>query len=205
MRNAAPFGVAALALLGLLAAMVFMMVQISDKDSQIDVLSHNLDALRTQVYRQGEKPVSPPAKDITGSSNNTGATGATGPQGPQGLPGRDATDAQVASAVDSYCFAHASCIGPQGPKGDVGPKGDPGDAGAIGPKGDTGDIGPAGPPGQDGINGTNGLNGADGKDGAAGQPPYSWTQPGFLPNQTETCSRTDPFDPAQPTYTCTVN
>lgn len=52
-------------------------------------------------------------------------------------------------------------------------------------------VGATGPGGTDGANGTNGTN---------GEPPVSWK---FRYLKTYyTCARTDPFDPASPTYSC---
>lgn len=52
------------------------------------------------------------------------------------------------------------------------------------------------------LQGPKGSDGKDGAKGEPGEPVLSWTQPGPLPGTTETCTRTDPFDPAAPTYEC---
>lgn len=100
--------------------------------------------------------------------------------------------------------------GDTGATGDTGPRGYPGPEGIQGPPGVAGQTGTAGTngadsstPGPQGPAGANGANGLNGADGAAGQPPFSWTQPGIL--GPETCTRTDPFDPASPTYQCTTD
>lgn len=121
--------------------------------------------------------------------------------------------AQVAQAVASYCDSNGKCAGPSGPSGIVGPSGAPGTAG---PQGATG---PQGPAGVDGANATaqqvadavatycsehNGCAGPVGPPGPAGlpgEPPVSWTYQDILGGQ-HSCTRTDPFDPAAPTYRC---
>lgn len=112
-----------------------------------------------------------------------------GTPGPSGQNGQNATDDQVARQVDIYCDIRVECEGPPGVDGTDGVNGTDGATGPQGPQGDTG------PAGQAGADGTNGTNGAD------GQPPVSWTYTDDL-GITHTCTRTDPFDPTAPTYTC---
>lgn len=75
--------------------------------------------------------------------------------------------------------------------------------GQAGVNGTAGQPGTDGTPGVDGAPGTPGADGAPGPagpDGTPGQPPLSWTWSDA--RDTYTCTRTDPFDPASPTYTC---
>lgn len=53
-----------------------------------------------------------------------------GPQGPDGDPGRAPTEEEIAAAIDEYCSAHNSCIGPAGATGPAGSTGPTGSAGA---------------------------------------------------------------------------
>lgn len=113
--------------------------------------------------------------------------GEPGAPGQNGANGRDATDQQVESAVSLYCDLRLDCQGPAGLPGPNGASGTPGADGVDGTPGAQGDPGPAGP---------------TGPAGADGQPPVSWTWPDALGFQ-HTCTRTDPFDEARPTYQCT--
>lgn len=140
----------------------------------IQVLANNNDALRDQVKSLGQTPVAPPAGDVT---NNAPLVGAPGPQGLRGEIGP---------------------VGPVGPMGEMGLPGQVGPPGVAGANG-IGEPGPTGPQGESGVAGPAGASGAPGADG---QPPYAWTQPGLVPGSTVTCTRTDPFDPMAPTYTC---
>lgn len=104
------------------------------------------------------------------------------------------TAAQVAQAIASYCGPDGKCRGPAGPSGPAGNNGQSATADQVAAGLATycgahnqcaGPAGPAGP---------SGSNGQD------GQPPVSWTYTDLLGQHT--CSRTDPFDRAAPTYTC---
>lgn len=125
-----------------------------------------------------------------------GIPGSTGPQGdvgPQGIPGAPGPPGADATGVP----------GQPGPPGEPGPPGRDGSNGSDGAAGSpgadaTGIPGPAGPPGPAGEPGAPGVNGGD---GPAGQPPFSWTYTDIL-GTSYLCSRTDPFDPAAPTYSC---
>jgi hypothetical protein len=124
-----------------------------------------------------------------------GDRGETGPQGPAGPVGADGT----------------SITGPPGPPGPAGANGIDGRDGTDGVDGATvtGPPGPAGAEGVDGQDGQDGQDGADGQSisgpagpaGADGQPPTAWTYTDPL-GIDYICDRTDPFDTAQPTYTC---
>lgn len=106
-----------------------------------------------------------------------------GPVGPQG-PGP--TEEQVSIAVRAYC-ASGSCTGPAGPPGPAGQ-----DSTVPGPQGPVG-------PGST-VPGPQGPEGPAGPSGADGQPPSSWSYQWL--GITYTCTRTEPFDPSTPTYTC---
>lgn len=124
------------------------------------------------------------------------------------------TAPQVAQAVATYCNVHGQCAGPPG---------SPGTSGSAGPTGSTGLPGNPGQNatadqiadavttycaahnnciGKDGEAGPTGSAGPPGSSGQPGQPPVSWKYTDAL-NIEHTCNRTDPFDPASPTYTCT--
>lgn len=100
--------------------------------------------------------------------------------------------------TDSAGFGCLGAAGAAGVAGKTGPSGRPGDPGTAGVDGKDGQPGPQG------VQGDPGPAGTDGTDGADGQPPVSWTQPGRTPGETETCTRTDPFNPAQPAYQCST-
>lgn len=123
------------------------------------------------------EPTAPAPEAIPGPQGSAGATGATGAAGPRGEKGDIGIPGQT---------------GPQGPAGEAGEsgatgaQGDPGPSGAQGPAGASGPAGPAG---------------ATGPAGADGQPPLSWTYTDAL-GLSYICTRTDPFDPAVPTYSC---
>ena len=153
------------------------------QQAQISTLSANNDALRQQVQQLGQKPVAPPAQDVTGTVPTVAPIpGPSGSRGADGRDGRDATSEQIAQGVSEYCLAHANCTGPAGPAGRDGTNGLPGPAGADGAAG---------------TNGADGAPGLPGTPGAPGEPPVSWTTA-----DGEFCSRTTPFDPAAPTYSC---
>lgn len=153
------------------------------QQAQISTLSANNDALRSQVQQLGERPVAPPAEDVTGTTPSIAPIpGPSGSSGTNGRDGRDATSAQIAQGVAEYCLAHTSCTGPPGRDGTNGKDGVPGPAGADGAAG---------------ANGADGAPGLPGTPGAPGEPPVSWTTA-----DGEFCSRTTPFDPAAPTYSC---
>jgi hypothetical protein len=104
---------------------------------------------------------------------NGGCRGSTGVGAP-GSPGQSVTADQVAAGVASYCTAHNQCQGPAGASGAAG---------------------------QNGTDGAAGAPGAAGTDGHDGAPPVAWTYTDPIGMQ-HTCTRTDPFDPAAPTYQC---
>jgi hypothetical protein len=144
----------------------------------IDVLVTDGETVQDQIRELGEEPAAPPPTERTdgepGPAGAIGPQGPPGPQGPRGFPGLPGPDGLPGG------------VGPAGPAGEVGTAGEPGPAGAEG------EAGPAGP---------EGATGPEGPAGADGQPPLSWTF--FFPNGVEhTCTRSDPFDPANPTYTC---
>lgn len=172
--------VAALAVLGLLVVMVFLMVQVTDKDSKISQLATNTDALREQVKGLDETPVAPPAKEVTGQPGPVGATGSQGPRGYPGEPGPQ---------------------GVMGVPGLPGPAGAPGPAGVPGEAGADGAPGPQGVPGPSGVDGAPGAVGPPGPSGAAGAPPVGWVWTDPLGIE-YSCTRTTPFDPAAPRYEC---
>lgn len=126
--------------------------------------------------------------------------------GPRGVPGRGPTPAEVLDAVIAYCQARSECRGPvgaNGPGGQPGPAGQAGqDSTVPGPTGPAGADGPQGPAGPAGAPGPPGPPGPAGPAGADGQPPTSWTYTDTFGIQ-RTCIRSTPFNPSQPTYTCT--
>lgn len=142
----------------------------------IDVLASNNDALRDQVKSLGETPVAPPADSVTSSPE--------GQKGGTGTPGRAPTSAEIFAQVKTYC-QFSFCVGPQGSTGAAGQNGTDGTPGQNGADGQS-ITGPAGPAGTSGTD---------------GQPPASWTYTDTF-GVTSTCARTDPFDPAAPTYSC---
>lgn len=152
--------------------------QIKDLNNQIGALGTGLDDVRNQVKRCADKRANAPGcnEPVTPPAT-TVIAGTAGQAGSQGLTGAP------------------GATGPEGPVSTVpGPKGDPGDA-------------VVGPPGQDGAPGQNGADGAPGKDGsngADGQPVFAWTYTDGLGIQ-YTCVRDDPFDPAKPTYHCSLS
>lgn len=119
---------------------------------------------------------------IQGPQGIQGEQGLQGAQGIRGPPGIDGTD-----GVDG-------AVGPQGEKGETG------DTGPQGPQGEKGDTGAQGPQGETGATG---AVGPQGPAGANGQPPFAWVVYNEAGNVIESCVRTDPFDPSEPTYTCT--
>ena len=174
-KGLGPNVVTAIAVAGLLAAMVFLMVGTTDRDAKIDRLSAGNDALRVQVQEQGEIPVAPPAETVTGE------TGAEGLQGPRGFTG-DRGDAGV--------------IGIAGIPGQTGSPGVDGAGGADGADGaDSVTPGPVGATGADST--------TPGPAGPAGEPPASWTFTDRS-GAAYDCNRTDPFDPTSPAYECTA-
>jgi hypothetical protein len=120
-----------------------------------------------------------------------GAQGIPGVQGPQGVQGNDGL--QGAQGVR----------GPPGENGKDGTNGTPGADGAQGPQGEQGPAGATGPQGPQGERGETGAVGPQGPAGADGQPPTGWVVFGENDQVIETCKRSDPFDSASPTYTCT--
>jgi hypothetical protein len=152
------------------------------------------------------------AQDVglfVGPRGKTGAVGSSGANG-RGITAQSIVGGHlVATYTDGSVADLGQVVGPAGSagtKGDTGvsivsvtekqesdgthlivnlSEGDPQDVGML-PKGDPGN------PGSDGK---------DGSDGQDGQPPVSWTYTDALGMQ-HTCTRTDPFDPASPTYAC---
>jgi len=151
----------------------------------IETLSGDSAALRAQVYSTGETPVAPPAEARVDGVD--GARGIAGSQGVAGLDGRDGVDGT--NGIDG--------ISPAAIPGSNGTIGETGTSGVNGADGLSGASGADGAPGQ------NGADGAAGADGADGEPPASWT---FTDTQgvTYTCTRAEPFDAANPQYTCTT-
>lgn len=129
-------------------------------------------------------------------------------------PGRAPTDDEIDAAAADYLAANPPAPGATGPPPSTATvaaevarwlEANPP---AQGPQGIPGQSPPClsqpsqcqGPAGRDGIDGATGQTGAP---GAAGQPPVSWesTDPD---GRTTICTRTEPFDPAQPRYQCAV-
>ncbi|MEO7260245.1 MAG: hypothetical protein ABI047_03145 [Jatrophihabitantaceae bacterium] len=164
------------------------------------------------------------------ASGAPGPTGAAGP-GPSAVQiqnavasycsavkcGSGPTAAQVAQAVATYCRSDGRCQGPAGSDatGAPGVSGAPGASGAPGQNATADQVaaavatycaaheqcaGPAGADGRD-ATGAPGSPGPSGASGGPGQPPVSWTYTDAL-GVDHTCSRTDPFDAAAPTYRC---
>lgn len=175
---AGPNTVALLLTIGLLGSLVFGMVTIDSQNRQIAQLSSNSDALREQVKDAGDKPVAPPAKSVTGDAGKDGQIGPRGFTGDEGPRGD---------------------IGVAGLLGAVGPVGSNGLNGLDGMTGATGADGADGAPGADGATGPKGDTGAAGADG---EPAASYTIAG--PGGEQTCTRTEPFDKAAPTYECAL-
>lgn len=146
-------------------------------------LGAGLTEANRRLAEVGEAPVMVPSvPPVVGPAGPAGAAGAPGSAGSPGAPG---------------------AAGPAGAAGAQGPPGPTGAPGAAGPPGAEGSQGPAGASGADGAAGAAGADGQPGPagaDGAAGQPPVSWTF--AIGPITYTCTRTDPFDPASPTYQC---
>jgi pilus assembly protein FimV len=140
----------------------------------------NAQKLYQQLLEAGQQPQGQNPATVTGA------------QGQAGTNGKDATDAQVQAGIERYCTFNKGCQADPVP----------GPAGAAGA---TGSPGAAGTNGTDGAPGKDGAAGAPGAPGADGQPPSSWTYTttDVLGNTTtHQCTRSDPFDPAAPTYSC---
>lgn len=138
----------------------------------------NAEKLYQQLLEEGIKPAAEKPAEVEaapGQNGETGPRGFTGDQGPRG---------------------------DTGPTGVAGLLGATGGVGSAGLNGSSGADGTAGSTGADGSTGPAGATGSDGTVGAAGQPPMSWTFT-TTPGGDQTCTRTDPFDPASPTYSCT--
>lgn len=186
---AGPNTVALLLTIGLLGALVFGMVTIDSQSRQIAQLSSNSDALREQVKAAGEVPVAPPAKAVVGEPGKDGGQGDSGP------PGRAPTTEEVASSVAVYCSTRTDCQGSPGAPSTI-----PGATGEAGTNGQDSTVpGPVGPTGP--ASTTPGPKGDTGTTGDDGEPAVSWTF-STTPGGEQTCSRTEPFDPAAPTYAC---
>ncbi|MCI2959558.1 collagen-like protein [Agromyces atrinae] len=206
-------GTAAIALAAVLAVLgggIYLATANADLRSQLN-LAHddlrasqeNAESLYDQLLAEGVRPDAERPSEVVSTP---------GTQGPRGDAGRPPTLDEISSAVERYCAPRSGCIGPAGLAGSdgapgiAGASGQPGSegpAGTPGANGQPGDTGPAGPPGPTGLPGTDGAPGIDGAPGPAGQPPSSWT---FTDDGVQhTCSRTDPFDPASPTYICAAS
>ncbi|MGH2690382.1 MAG: hypothetical protein ACRDKW_16475 [Actinomycetota bacterium] len=146
-----------------------------ERQEIVDTLVRDVEALRQQVLEAGEVPVVPPPEDRI--EDLPELVGPIGPRGFPGLPGPPGLPGEVGPAG-----ANSTVPGPQGPAG-----------------ADSTVSGPQGPAGADST-----IPGPAGPAGAAGEPPLSWTFT-FPPGIEHTCTRTDPFDPDQPTYTCTTS
>jgi len=185
------------------------------RQTAIDLLADDVRTLRQQVEDTGHEPAVPdpgdrvedipdvevregPAGDrgpagppgVAGPTGPPGPTGGTGSQGDQGLPGATGSEGQPGTPGEPGTDGEPGATGPQGGTGPQGPAGEPGPEGAPGPSGPQGEPGEPGEPGPDGEPGTD------------GEPPQSWTF-SYL-TFSYVCERTDPFDPANPTYTCAV-
>jgi len=160
---------------------------ISRQQTLIADLSHNLDATRDQVKAIGETPVSPPASVVTDNA------GVPGKAGTNGTNGRDGTSvaAVICQASGSWLITYSNGSSQQA----SGP--------CVAQDGADGQT-VVGPPGKDGANGMNGTDGLNGANGAPGEPPVSWTWVSTS-GLTRVCTRTDPFDPTAPTYTCSTS
>lgn len=145
--------------------------------------------------RQASSAASAPVVTVPGQVGPAGATGSTGPTGVQGIQGPPGADGVNGPRGVP---GPAGAPGMNGADGGPGPVGAQGDPGPTGPQGNPGAAGPAGPTGPVGATGPAGANGPA---GAEGEPPKSWTYTDALGLQ-HTCTRTDPFNPDAPTYTC---
>lgn len=164
----------------------FMVAQ--QRHATIVQLSKNNDALRTQIEKLGQKPVAPSAASVIAGIN--GENGLNGSNGVNGRDGRGVVSF-TCQADGSWLilFDDATTQTVGGP--------------CVGATGGTGATGA-----DSTIPGPAGANGADGAPGADGQPPLSWTFPytdELGKTTTYTCTRSDPFDPSAPTYTCSAN
>lgn len=179
-------------LIGLTGTNLAQSLVIGSQSSTISALSGNSDALREQVKAAGEVPVAPPAKVIVREAPSPGKDGS---KGDTGLPGRAPTAEEISLSVAVYCSIRVDCQGSPGAPSTV-----PGPDGAAGADGADSTIpGPMGPAST--APGPKGYTGDDGADGKDGEPAYSWTQSDFK-GDSETCSRTTPFDKTAPTYEC---
>lgn len=178
--------------------------------------------LGISTFQVAEKANSGQDYVTTIAPSSPGLKGDTGPAGPPPTP------QQVAQAVYNYCASTGICEGKTPSMSvvfaavsqfcaDGNCKGETGAAGAEGAAGaDAAEVteasiqsavvnycangkcvGPTGPMGPAGES----ITGEPGVDGVDGQPPVSWK---FTYLTTEyTCQRDDPFDSANPTYSCT--
>jgi hypothetical protein len=184
----------------LLAALVLIgLTIINDRDAAQDTTEDLATRVRTACQSGGSAAAElertgacrraeavPAAPGPRGETGGQGERGPAGPTGPKGDPGAAGAPGLVGDT------------GAQGPAGLPGASGPEGEAGGQGDKGDPGDDGAACTPD---IPACRGDKGDPGVAGPAGEPPVSWTYTDLLGEHT--CSRTDPFDPAAPTYTCT--
>lgn len=118
-----------------------------------------------------------------------------GEAGLDGRDGRSATTEQIAYSVSVYCSTRTDCEGTPGAPSTI-----PGADGTDGMNGQDSTVpGPVGPMGP--ASTIPGPKGDTGDAGSNGEPPMSWTF-STTPGGEQTCSRTEPFDPAAPTYAC---
>lgn len=140
-------------------------------------------AVYKQLAATGAKTNETKPEDIAPLPGPTGTPGASGSAGATGASGSDGVgiESVQCNSDGTWAFLYTngdtqtvsgSCIGATG---------------ATGPASTT-----PGPAGADGVDGT---------DGADGQPPLSWTYVDDL-GVTHSCTRTDSFDPINPTYQC---
>lgn len=206
-------GTAAIALitvLTVLAGGIYLATANADLRSQL-TLAHddlrasqeNAESLYDQLLDEGVRPDAEKPSDVVSTPGATGAPGA------RGESGRPPTSDEISTAVDRYCTPRGGCVGPgglpgadgtPGAPGLTGPPGNDGQPGAPGASGTDGEPGELGPTGTPGPAGADGVPGKDGATGPAGDPPTSWTF--TIDGDEQRCTRSEPFDPTTPTYTC---
>lgn len=98
-------------LVGLVAArLVHLDDDLDESVHKQEALAEAVDALRSQVFAEGEQPVAPAPERIV----DQGPAGERGPRGDVGERGRPPTDAEIDAAVSRYCLEN-SCVGAPGP------------------------------------------------------------------------------------------
>lgn len=166
--------IAILGSVSVIVALVLLASTNAQLQQQVAALAESLTAANDQVVALGADPIAPAPETIIG------ATGAPGPTGPPGAAGADGVSVLSISCSSAGTFTVVYSSGRT--------------------QTDVGDcIAEAGPPGPIGESGAPGHAGAAGADGA---PPVSWTVDGVLADYL--CTRTEPFDPDAPTYSCVV-